>query len=448
MAENDSFSKIHELADPDPIYVEFENDQPFDNGGIAEVYKGKYEKQNVAVKLIGEGTVHYLPNSTWRPTIDQILTDPKNEVKVLKEFEKYFNENRKVKRRIIQLIDSGYVKNTDFLLRKSNYFAFIIIMELGEENFYKTMIKDFEENAKSFYKFNENALMKKLIEPIKVLIQIHKVAIHMDFKPQNLLFEKGKNSILKAIDFGGSVLLKDNNGNKRNKIIIKNATSSPYFLPPEINRQYLHSIIDKIKESSNENKYSFERKFIDINDNIILIASTKTDSWEFGIMILQMILLNDTAINYVGNSNWKKEIVETLSKINNFYTNSEEWIEGGKEQMELFNSEIKLLLEIRIKYPILFLLLSALMNKLPEERLSAEGIRNFLKLKCNIISFLSSNATSGFISMLDLKKRNSFSFTDEQVKLLEKGDKEEENISNKYHKLRIAPLCDKIFNCK
>jgi len=56
--------------------------------------------------LIGEGTVHYLPNSTWRPTIDQILTDPKNEVKVLKEFEKYFNENKKVKRRIIQLIDS------------------------------------------------------------------------------------------------------------------------------------------------------------------------------------------------------------------------------------------------------------------------------------------------------------------------------------------------------
>nr|CAD2141574.1 unnamed protein product [Meloidogyne enterolobii] len=180
----------------------------------------------------------------------------------------------------------------------------------------------------------------------------------MDFKPQNLLFEKGKNPILKAIDFGGSVLLKDNNGNKRTKIIIKNATSSPYFLPPEINRQYLHSITDKIKESSNKNKYSFEREFIDINDNIRLIVSTKTDSWEFGIIILQMILLNDTAINYVGNSNWKKEIVETLSRINNFYTNSEEWIEGGKEQMELFNSEIKLLLEIRIKYPILFLLLS------------------------------------------------------------------------------------------
>ncbi|CAK5080215.1 unnamed protein product [Meloidogyne enterolobii] len=28
----------HELVDPDPIYVEFEDDQPFDNGGIAEVY--------------------------------------------------------------------------------------------------------------------------------------------------------------------------------------------------------------------------------------------------------------------------------------------------------------------------------------------------------------------------------------------------------------------------
>ena len=47
-------------------------------------------------------------------------------------------------------------------------------MELGEENFYKAMIKDFKENAKSFHKFNENALMKKLIKPIKVLIQIHK----------------------------------------------------------------------------------------------------------------------------------------------------------------------------------------------------------------------------------------------------------------------------------
>uniref|UniRef100_A0A915MDV9 Uncharacterized protein n=1 Tax=Meloidogyne javanica TaxID=6303 RepID=A0A915MDV9_MELJA len=30
----------HELTDPDPIYVEFEDDQPFDNGGIAEVCFG------------------------------------------------------------------------------------------------------------------------------------------------------------------------------------------------------------------------------------------------------------------------------------------------------------------------------------------------------------------------------------------------------------------------
>ena len=79
------------------------------------------------------------------------------------------------------------------------------------------------------------------------------------------------------------------------------------------------------------------------------------------------------------------------------------------------------------------------MTKIPERRLSAKGILDFLNLNCNITTFLSSNSIDGFIGMINMQKRNSIAFTSKQRELLKKGDEGEEKL-NKL-KFRIADEC-------
>ena len=54
----------------------------------------------------------------------------------------------------------------------------------------------------------------------------------MDFKPENLIFDSKKN--LKAIDFGGSILLPKGKS-RSNGIRVERKTTSFYLMPPEIN---------------------------------------------------------------------------------------------------------------------------------------------------------------------------------------------------------------------
>jgi len=69
------------------------------------------------------------------------------------------------------------------------------------------------------------------------------VAIHMDFKPQNLVFDS-KNE-LKAIDFGGSLLFADIDVEKEVPVIlVGRRTTTRYFLPPELH-SLLKSNLDK-----------------------------------------------------------------------------------------------------------------------------------------------------------------------------------------------------------
>ena len=63
----------------------------------------------------------------------------------------------------------------------------------------------------------------------------------MDFKPQNLVFDSKNN--LKAIDFGGSILLPKGKS-RSDEILVERKTTSFYFLPPEINRALKNELSD------------------------------------------------------------------------------------------------------------------------------------------------------------------------------------------------------------
>jgi len=63
----------------------------------------------------------------------------------------------------------------------------------------------------------------------------------MDFKPQNLVFDSKMN--LKAIDFGGSILLPKRKS-RSNGIPVLRKTTSLYFMPPEINTSLKNELKD------------------------------------------------------------------------------------------------------------------------------------------------------------------------------------------------------------
>uniref|UniRef100_A0A914L2F9 Protein kinase domain-containing protein n=1 Tax=Meloidogyne incognita TaxID=6306 RepID=A0A914L2F9_MELIC len=185
--------------------------------------------------------------------------------------------------------------------------------------------------------------MTELVQPATCLIRIHNVAIHMDFKPENLIFDSKKN--LKAIDFGGSILLPKGKS-RSNGIRVERKTTSFYLMPPEINTALKFEL----------NKQFKSKDFATYNEEY---ATTKTDIWEFGIFIFQIILLNDNQLS-----------VSALVKINNFFNYLFFAQHKIMDNLANFDKTITLLLRIMINYPSLFLLATTLLDGDEGKRLS------------------------------------------------------------------------------
>ncbi|KAL3105788.1 hypothetical protein niasHT_026563 [Heterodera trifolii] len=81
-----------------------------------------------------------------------------------------------------------------------------LITELGTETFGEKIYKDrtdFESNQRSL-----DNVIRQMVLPLK---ELHKVAMHLDYKPDNLVYVELENGgqILKVIDFDGTYLLPD-----------------------------------------------------------------------------------------------------------------------------------------------------------------------------------------------------------------------------------------------
>ncbi|KAF7634970.1 Protein kinase domain-containing protein [Meloidogyne graminicola] len=216
--------------------------------------------------------------------------------------------------------------------------------------------------------------MKELVIPSKSLMQLHKVALHLDFKPENLVFiKKSSSTILKIIDFGGSIIMPEDKNDENAKINITNWTTSIYFLPPETNVKLQYNLFDELN----------------------IEVSRKTDSWQFGIMILEFILFNENrpcpAANTPEANKWKENIINKLTILNKIFTlliykkEDEEFEElryRFRNEVILkdnYIDEVKTLLKIRKEYSNLFILVSNLMID-QDNRLSMKKIHNFNNL--------------------------------------------------------------------
>jgi len=82
------------------------------------------------------------------------------------------------------------------------------------------------------------------------------VLIHMDLKPQNMVFvkEKSGEKILKVIDFAGSEFFQQNQSNDPNSSNKDNKkmASTLYIMPPEMDWRYYNCL----HENENENNFN------------------------------------------------------------------------------------------------------------------------------------------------------------------------------------------------
>uniref|UniRef100_A0A915LNN7 Protein kinase domain-containing protein n=1 Tax=Meloidogyne javanica TaxID=6303 RepID=A0A915LNN7_MELJA len=286
-------------------------------GGVAEVYRGIFcdgrKEIKVAVKLFGFHTTRI--NSK---DLKDLFADPKNEMGVFEGFEKFYNKKYSehsgivkmfngegllgaktdnsysnednIKLVIIRVFYSGAIQNIEYSANEENKhdFKYVIITELGGDNFLKYIGGKIREG-----KLSESELMNELVKPATCLIKFHEVAIHMDFKPQNLYFA--------------------------------NYTED--------------------------------------------YATTKTDIWEFGILIFQIILLNDNHLSLLEFDKWIND-VSTIGKINTFFT-------------YLFFAQDKIVDDPKRFEKTITLLLNSLHGS-AVRRLSAKGIRDNLTSECRI----------------------------------------------------------------
>ncbi|KAF7631155.1 Protein kinase domain-containing protein [Meloidogyne graminicola] len=360
--------------------------KPINSGSQAQVYHGCYydpsskENKCVAVKLLGTGTrkTQYNTQDTVKKQkklfkslsskdnsqlslkdlllkeeieknikseeksrskmLESIVEDSMNEISLLKKFQEKF-ENQKSPKHIIGMYDGGSIIKIHGDRDEEQIYSYIIIMELGTETFQDKMISI----AKNYIEKDEEKLMNTLMDPAHVLSRIHQVAIHMDFKPKNMVYVPSQNGdILKAIDFGGSLLLNgqrpsmwndkisnvEGNINIKNKTnveqknnIVEKITCTRQYLPPELDNRYLI-------EQSNLNNIAIKK----------LNASTKSDVWMFGIMCCELFLY----IKYISIEKniecLKKTINKKLLRINDLYKWKNELLEQDKlNKIENYN---------------------------------------------------------------------------------------------------------------
>ncbi|KAL3111063.1 hypothetical protein niasHT_013087 [Heterodera trifolii] len=186
---------------------------------------------------------------------------------------------------------------------------------------------NFDEKYLTIFELGERDVEEELAEDImKPLVEFHKVGIHLDFKPSNLIvvekmvelkqkktklfggtkeyLEKVKVNTFKLIDFDGSVLY--SNGEKMGKIRSDFNGYTDDFAAPELL----------------QNLSVFEEDHVEVNP--------KMDIWSAGIMILQSLLIPKRKWHGIGF------IFEKITKIGQLFRCAKFNSATDNEKKELF----------------------------------------------------------------------------------------------------------------
>ncbi|KAI3410527.1 hypothetical protein GPALN_004626 [Globodera pallida] len=249
----------------------------------------------------------------------------------------------------------------------------IIILELGKHDLMKRL--QLMRNQWKLYwgstKTSIDVQIKKLLlQVLEAVDEMHSKAIHLDMKPDNLLFVeikdnfgRKKNEILKVIDFGGSEII-DPSNDKSNEVasvanvcrLRKGMWSDDRYSSPEQNNACLEHGPD------------------------IFPISTKADIWAVGVMLAEFLLMtpNFPEIDpiVIKRSSEANNIYNAVLAINHsHYTISPTGNASRKQSAEY-------LAKMHDFYPQFYAIIKACLNINPQQRPTAKGIMDFLKGKC------------------------------------------------------------------
>uniref|UniRef100_A0A914IDL5 Protein kinase domain-containing protein n=1 Tax=Globodera rostochiensis TaxID=31243 RepID=A0A914IDL5_GLORO len=249
----------------------------------------------------------------------------------------------------------------------------IIILELGKHDLMKRL--QLMRNQWKLYwgstKTSIDVQIKKLLwQVLEAVDEMHSKAIHLDMKPDNLLFVeikdnfgRKKNEILKVIDFGGSEII-DPSNDKSNEVasvanvcrLRKGMWSDDRYSSPEQNNACLEHGPD------------------------IFPISTKADIWSVGVMLAEFLLMtpNFPEIDpiVIKRSSEANNIYNAVLAINHsHYTISPTGNATRKQSAEY-------LAKMHDIYPQFYAIIKACLNINPRQRPTAKGIMDFLKGKC------------------------------------------------------------------
>ncbi|KAL3086009.1 hypothetical protein niasHS_009445 [Heterodera schachtii] len=210
---------------------------------------------------------------------------------------------------------------------------------------------------------------------INSLVAFHKVGIHLDIKPMNLIvFERndffGKVKTLKLIDFDGSVLYSDE---QRNMIKINEDSigCTKTYAAPELLQQ-LSLASDGVKGE--------------------VEVTPKMDIWAAGITIFTMAFFT-TEINALEEHQKIGELFRSAklnsvdggisdSLMNKLKLPRESVQPGSKDWWQRYLSTVAKTLSVWQKMPEIAFLSANMLNIDPKKRMTAQGIVAFLEGKC------------------------------------------------------------------
>uniref|UniRef100_A0A914IA92 Protein kinase domain-containing protein n=1 Tax=Globodera rostochiensis TaxID=31243 RepID=A0A914IA92_GLORO len=305
-----------------------------------------------------------------------------NSVKVMEKFQKLAEIKRK---HIIEMVDYG----ESFL----NQNIRVILMEKGGDDLRNRMAR----KKRNSEKMDEKALTKVALEMALTLRDFHQIAIHLDFKLDNLVYvtneKSGGNEILKLIDFDGSHLMHlmpegDNNAHDADhaeNIEFAHVTPMRYKSPEQFMRQKI---------------------------------SRKTDIWAFGVSLYEIIIQFKSPSGDV-----PCDVVQSLldlycgfttDKIDTDIVYNRNWFKKAR-------STVEELLTFWDSFPIKMRLITNALHREPTKRLSAKGIVEYLSEKCELAEFSSLKDAREISIFNEIKMKNLkelFSDDQEEAELL------------------------------
>uniref|UniRef100_A0A914I140 Protein kinase domain-containing protein n=1 Tax=Globodera rostochiensis TaxID=31243 RepID=A0A914I140_GLORO len=317
------------------------------NGQIHIGYIGKRPDKCVAIKLMD------IENYEMKKIFE-------NSILIMNKIQKKLPSKKR--QHIIKLIDYGIAKRK---IRETNQIEYgALIMELGTQTFGEkiyTQRTDFQSDQ-SFIK-----VIKELVLPLS---ELHQVAMHLDYKPENLVYVEEKNSkVLKVIDFDGTHLLPQLKGKKgmlANAVTenLKILTGTDRYNPPEFYAE------------------RFNKRL-----------STKTDIWAVGMMLYETLFLQNKYKFYEEMESDAKKFYKLLYYVNQIHRGFSLTKDYTKYIHHPINYSTEWLTEFNVKmlfwifgiwkdFPRTGVLLTNLLNVVPEMRMSAKGILDFLDGEC------------------------------------------------------------------